>query len=127
MEEIEIWPCWQMVYAQTKIRSRKWDPQNSVGFWGILADYLIPAKRLDQELINLKKQLILWILPFLTHQRREKNESCKILGPCKKPKQEKKKIKKKRKKLWSLKVAVILIVIGALQMVPRGMGKKWRN
>ena len=33
MQEIEIWPYNQMVYAQTRICPREWDAQNSQGFW----------------------------------------------------------------------------------------------
>ena len=35
MQEIEIWPKEQMVYAQPRICSEEWDAQNSQGFWDI--------------------------------------------------------------------------------------------
>ena len=33
LEEIKIWPYYQMVHTQTRIRPGKWDVQNSQGFW----------------------------------------------------------------------------------------------
>ena len=33
IQEIKIWPYYQMVYTQTRIRSREWDAQSSLGFW----------------------------------------------------------------------------------------------
>ena len=33
VQESEIWPYDQMVYAQTRICPRNWDAQNSLGFW----------------------------------------------------------------------------------------------
>ena len=33
VQEIEIWPCEQVVYAQPRICPRKWNAQNSLGFW----------------------------------------------------------------------------------------------
>ena len=32
MQEIKIWPYYQMVHVQTRICPRKWDSQNSLGF-----------------------------------------------------------------------------------------------
>ena len=32
VQETEIWPCYQMVYGQPRIRPREWDAQNSLGF-----------------------------------------------------------------------------------------------
>ena len=33
VQEIEIWPYYQMVYAETRISSGKCEAQNSLGFW----------------------------------------------------------------------------------------------
>ena len=33
VQEIEIWPYYQMEYAQTRIHPGEWDAQNSLGFW----------------------------------------------------------------------------------------------
>ena len=33
VQEIEIWPDNQMIYAQTKICAGEWDAQNSLEFW----------------------------------------------------------------------------------------------
>ena len=33
VQEIEIWPYEQIAYAHTRIRHRKWDVENSLGFW----------------------------------------------------------------------------------------------
>ena len=35
VEEIKIWPHKQMIYAQPRIRLRKWDARSSLGFWDI--------------------------------------------------------------------------------------------
>ena len=34
-QEIEIWPYYQMLFAQTRICPGKWDIQTSLGFWNI--------------------------------------------------------------------------------------------
>ena len=26
MQRVKIWPCWQIVYVETRIYPRKWDP-----------------------------------------------------------------------------------------------------
>ena len=33
MQEIQVWPNYQMAYAQTRITSEKWDAHNSLRFW----------------------------------------------------------------------------------------------
>ena len=33
MQEIRIWPYYQMVYAQNRIHNKEWDAENSLGFW----------------------------------------------------------------------------------------------
>ena len=33
VQEIKIWLYYQMISVQTKISPRKWDAQNSMGFW----------------------------------------------------------------------------------------------
>ena len=33
VQKIEIWPYNQILYAQSRIRPREWDTQNSQGFW----------------------------------------------------------------------------------------------
>ena len=32
-QEIEIWPYYEMVYAQTRINQRGWEALNSLRFW----------------------------------------------------------------------------------------------
>ena len=33
LQEIEIWTCYQFVYAQSRIRSGEWDAWGFLGFW----------------------------------------------------------------------------------------------
>ncbi len=33
MQEVEVWPFEQMVYAQPRICPREWDTQTPLGFW----------------------------------------------------------------------------------------------
>ena len=51
VQEIKIWPCWQMVYAQTRNRPRKWDAINSLGIWDTNGSP-IPARIPDVVIIN---------------------------------------------------------------------------
>ena len=46
VQEINIWPCWLMIFAQIRICHRKWDAQNSIDPNGS------SRKRLDLVLIN---------------------------------------------------------------------------
>ena len=56
VQNVEIWPYEQMVYAQTRTHHRKWDAQNSLGFWVTkgLSDFakwpdLVTVKRKKKE------------------------------------------------------------------------------
>ena len=59
VQEIEIWPYYQMVYAQTRIRSRE-KKKKSMEFSGTLRHKQITR----QETRRRKKLAVSWILPF---------------------------------------------------------------
>ena len=44
VQEVELWLYERMVYVQTRICPRKWDAQNSLGFW-----YTNGSLNLDQK------------------------------------------------------------------------------
>ena len=81
----------------------------------IQMDHLISARRLDLMLINKKKYYHLIDVAVLEDHRMKikiKQNERKILRPC-----------QRTKKLWNIRVTVILIVVGALGMVSKGLKK----
>ena len=56
VQEIEVWPSEQTVYAQPRIRPGEWDAQTSREFWEKKTDHLISAGRPDLVIINNNKK-----------------------------------------------------------------------
>ena len=116
VQEIWIWPYYQIIYVQPRIRPTEWYTETSLGFWDKNG-----SSNFDQtnRICNCQ----------------QKKRTCRILDfavPADhgvKLKESEKKIKCldlawELKKLWNMKVAVILIVIGALGTVTKGLVKE---
>ena len=108
VEEIEIRPYEQMVYAQPKTSPEEWDAQNPL-------DHLILARRPDLGIINKKKRpcLIVDFAVPVNHRVNLKEKKGKYLDFAKKL--------KKKTKLWNMKVTVILIINGIFATVTKGL------
>ena len=119
MQEVEVWPYEQMVYAQPRICPREWDAQTPLGF------------RDTNESPNLGQTT-------RSYNNQQKKWTCNIVDfavPADhrvKLKESEKKDKyldltRKLKKLWNVKVTFILIIIGALDTVTKGLLKGLGN
>ena len=113
MQEIEIWPYKQTVYAQPRTYPGKHDTQTNWDF-EIKMDHLILARWPDLVIVNKKKRTF-WIIDFAvpTDYRVNLKESEK--------KDKYLKLAKELKKLWNMKVTVTPIVISALGTVTKGL------
>ena len=84
----------------------------------IKTDHLIPARRPDLVLINKKKrmcQLVDFAVPADHRVKLKENEKMnKYLD-----------LARELKRLWNMRVKVILIVVGALGTVPINLEKNW--
>ena len=56
VQEIDIWPHWQMVYAQSRIPLGKWNTKKILYSFGMQTDPPVPASRLKLMLVNKKKK-----------------------------------------------------------------------
>ena len=64
MQEIEICPYEQVVYAKPRIRPGEWDTQSSLGFWYINGSRdLVQITRQDSQKKKKKKRTC-WIVDF---------------------------------------------------------------
>ena len=61
VQEIEIWPYKQVVYAQPRIHCGEWDAQSSLGFWDIDGS---PDLRQMTITSDSKKERTSWIVDF---------------------------------------------------------------
>ena len=107
MQEIEVWPYEEMVFAQPIICPGEWDAQNPLGFWDTNGS---PNLGQTQNLIIINK----------------KERTCRIMNfaiPVENRVKLKEREKKDKylvgelKKMWNMKVKIIPIVIGALGTV----------
>ena len=67
VQEIKLWPCELMVYAQARIRPGEWDKQTPQGFWDTnglpnLGQTTRPCKNQQQQ--QKKKKRICRIMDF---------------------------------------------------------------
>ena len=113
VQEIEIWPCEQLVYAQPGIRPGKWDAHTFLGFWDTNG-----SPNLSQK-----------TRPYNNQQKEVNFQNCGLCCPLVhrvKLKESEKKDKyfdltRELKKSWNMKVTVIPIVIGSLCVVTKGL------
>ena len=68
-----------MLHAQTKIRSSKWDAENSLGFWDVNGSPL--SRQKTKPRINLQEEQKLSMGGFF-HYSRPECENKRILGSC---------------------------------------------
>ena len=89
-QEIEFWLYYQMVYAQTTIRSIQWDPQNSLEFWftNISSNSRQKIRPIRYKQKQKKNLLSIWFCcsdrPVSEKERKQKDR--RIYGPCQKTK-----------------------------------------
>ena len=109
-----------MVYAQHRIRPRKWDAQTPRKFER-QTDHLISVRRPDLRRVNNnnKKERTCWIVDFSVPadhrvKLKESENNDKYLDRA----------SELKKKLWNMKVTVIPIVIDALGTVTKGLIKR---
>ena len=112
----ELWPYEQMVYEQHRIRSRKCDAQNSLGFWDTNGSpNLGQTTRLSDCQRKKKKKkkrnyriVDVAVLADLRVKLKESEKRDKYLN-----------LARERKNLWNMKMTVIPIVINALGTATR--------
>ena len=119
VQEIEIWPCQQMVYAQPSTYPWKWHAQTPVGLWYTNGSPNLGSKArpYNNQQQQKKKKKICKIVDFavLTDHRiklKECEKRDKYLD-----------LARELKKLWNMKVTIIPIVIGAFGTVTKGLLK----
>ena len=110
VQEIEIWPCQQMVHAQPNSCPRKWHTETPMGLW-----YTNGSPNLGQKTRHYNNQ-----------QQKKKKKICKTvdfavladrrikLKECEK-KDKYLDLARELKKLWNMKVSIILITKGLLK------------
>ena len=81
----EIWPYWQILYAQTRICPRKWD--KLLWDFEIQTDQAILARRLGLILIK-KRTCDLVDFDITVDNRMKRKENEKILGSCQRAKKD---------------------------------------
>ena len=106
-----------MVYLQTRIRSGEWDAKILWDF-EIQTDHLIPVKRPDLVIINKRKKLENLLDSELCRHGRSQSENKR-----KRKKRQYLDLARELKKLWNMKVTVILTIISALWTISKGLVK----
>ena len=105
MQEIDIWPYYQMVCAQTKIHPGEWDAQNSQGFCDTNRSSNPVPKMRPSDSHPKRENLLSWSTTESKSKELEKRVKNLDLA-------------RELKKLWNMRVTVIPTVIGALKTSP---------
>ena len=118
VQEISIWPCQQMVYAQPSTCPRKWHTWTPMGLW-----YTNRSPNLGPKTkpYNNQQKKTCKIVDFaVPADRRIKLEECE-------KKDKYLDLARELKKLWNMKVTIISIVIGAFGTVNKGLLKSMED
>ena len=109
VQEVEVWPYEQMVYAQPRICHGEWDTQTPLGFWDTNGSpNLGQTTRLYN---NERKKRTCRIVNFAVpadHRIKLKENKDKYLD-----------LAWELEKLWNMKVTIIPIIIDALRTVTK--------
>ena len=111
--KVEVWPYEQMVSAQPRISTEKWEAQTPLGFWDT-NDHLISARRPDFIIINKKERTCRIVNFVVSVDHRVKLEECE-------KRDEYLDVARELKKLWNMKISIIPMVIGVLVTVTKGL------
>ena len=111
MQEIEIWPYYQMVHAQTRIHPGEWDTKKILWDFGIETHHLNLARRLKPSDNYEKRKRTHHLTDFVKIKESKKRD--KYLDLAKEP-----------MKLGNMQMMVIPTVIGTLGTVPKGLEKR---
>ena len=108
VQEIKIRP-YKQILKQTKICPRKWDSGNSLRFWYANRPSN-PGQKARPHVNKKKKKRICH--PQSNNERKWKDLAREMKRSC-----------QRDEKLWNMKVTMILIVVGALETVSKGLEK----
>ena len=112
-----------MVYAQPRIHPGEWDTLIPLGFWDTnrssnLGHTIRPYYNQQQQQQQKRTRRIVefGVLAYRRVQLKENEKKDKYLDLAKK-------LKKKTKKLWNMKTMAVLIVVGVIDTVTKGLLK----
>ena len=112
MQEIEIWPYEQIVYARPTIRLGEWDAQTPLGFWDTNGspNLDLTTRPYNNNNNNYKTGRIVDFKVPVDHwiKLKESEKKDKYMD-----------LARELKKVWNMKVTVIPIVIGTLGTVTK--------
>ena len=113
VQETEIWPYEQMVYAQTWIRPEEWDTLSFLGFWDTNRfNFSQRTQRCDCQQKMGTCQIVDFAVPadhgVKLKERRKRDKYLDLARELK-------------KKLSNMTMTVIPIVIGVLGTIPKGL------
>ena len=134
VQEIEMLPYKQMVYAQPRILPRKWDAQTPLGFWDISRS---PNLSLTTKPNNGPKKKKKKKEKKRKKKKEKKKRTCRIVHfavpadhRVKLRENEKRNkyqvLSRELKKPWNMKVTIIPIVTGVLGTVTKDWYRDWR-